>query len=350
MKQCVCVHKLNHTPERYIQKPLYRKKERERERESQSKRKRNMMSGPTTTNTSTTNGTNMNTSVMAKKIEEAYMSIAEIAAAHPDSHVCVSNVEASLGLSTETAASRLGADGPNLLTPPPRMPEWKRFLLQFKNMFMVLLNVCGVLSVIAFLLQSDKSDKTNLYLAVVLFAVVFLTCFMQFHEEGKAINVMDSFSKMLAVESTVIRDHGKQMTVPVADLVIGDLVIVKDGDKAPADLVLLLCRGLKTECSSLTGESEPVACSDIVSKPSKLIFECKNMVFSSSLCFDGMAIGLVVRTGDNTVRSVCVCVYVCVCECRKSFDLLTKSRKNTLPILIMLYIRRLVRSRGWHPA
>jgi sodium/potassium-transporting ATPase subunit alpha len=289
---------------------------RERKRKEQSEDQINIiMSGPTTTNTNTTNATTAitttsGTSVMQKKIEEAYMSLAEIAAAHPDSHVNVSNVEASLGLTKELAALRLGADGPNILTPPARMPEWKRFLLQFKNMFMVLLNVCGVLSVIAFLLQSDKSDKTNLYLAIVLFAVVFLTCFMQFHEEGKAISIMNSFSKMLAVESTVIRDHGKQMNVPVADLVIGDLVIIKDGDKVPADLVLLLCRGLKTECSSLTGESEPVACSDIVSKRSVLIFECKNMAFSSSLCFDGMAIGLVVRTGDNTVRSsiICMCV------------------------------------------
>jgi sodium/potassium-transporting ATPase subunit alpha len=83
-------------------------------------------------------------------------------------------------------------------------------------------------------------------------------------------------------------------------LVPGDLVLVNNGDKVPADMVLLLCRGLKTENSSLTGESEPIACTDRVSSVGTRMFECKNMAFNSSLCFDGTAIGLVMRTGDKT--------------------------------------------------
>jgi sodium/potassium-transporting ATPase subunit alpha len=125
---------------------------------------------------------------------------------------------------------------------------------------------------------------------------------MQFHEEGKAYKIMDSFTKMLAAACTVIRD-GKQLQIPVEDVAIGDLVLIKDGDKVPADLVLLLCRGLKVECSSLTGESEPITCSAQLSKKETRMFECKNLAFSSSLCFDGMAIGIVVRTGDKTVSA-----------------------------------------------
>lgn len=232
-------------------------------------------------------------------IQEPYMAIHEIAMNHPKSNIDIGDIEKSAGLSTADAQALLLQFGKNILTPPPKMPEWQRFLLQFKNMFMVLLNTCGVLSVIAFLLQSDRSDKTNLYLAIVLFVVVFLTCYLQFHEEGKAYKIMDSFTKMLAVNCKVLRD-GKQQEIPVSDVVVGDLVLVKDGDKVPADLVLLQCRGLKTECSSLTGESEPITCTDHTSPPNTRIFECKNVAFSSSLCFDGMAIGLVVLTGDNT--------------------------------------------------
>jgi len=232
-------------------------------------------------------------------LEEPYLTVDEIAARNLLSNINVSDIEKSGGLPSEEAAERLKQYGKNVLTPPPKMPEWKRFLLQFKNLFMVLLNTCGVLSLIAFLLQTDKADMTNLYLAIVLFLVVFLTCYLQFHEEGKAYKVMESFSKMLAVSSTVFRD-GKQQEIPVSELVIGDLVLIKDGDKVPADLVLLLCRGLKAECSSLTGESEPISCNDHVSPKETRMFECKNVAFSSSLCFDGMAIGIVVRTGDNT--------------------------------------------------
>jgi sodium/potassium-transporting ATPase subunit alpha len=238
-------------------------------------------------------------------IEEPYMELKELAERHSKSNINISNIEKTGGLSSEDAKERLKTYGENVLTPPPKMPEWKRFLLQFTNMFMILLNTCAVLSLIAFFLEKDKQDHTNLYLAAVLFAVVFLTCFMQFHEEGKAYKVMDSFSKMLAKECKVVRD-GKQQDVPTKDLVIGDIVLIKDGDKVPADMVLLLCRGLKAECSSLTGESEPVICSDRASSKGTRIFECKNLVFSSSLCFDGMAIGVVVRTGDNTVSSTWV--------------------------------------------
>jgi magnesium-transporting ATPase (P-type) len=235
------------------------------------------------------------------EIDELYMDLKEIAAAHPESHVDVEDVEDSQGLTSEEAAARLEQNGKNVLTPPAKMPEWKRFLLQFRNMFMILLNSCAVLSLLAFVLQGNTSDMTNLYLAIVLFVVVFLTCFLQFHEEGKANNLMDSFSKMLAVKTTVLRDD-KEKEVPVEEVVVGDLVVIKDGDKVPADLVLLLCRGLKSECASLTGESEPISCSDTPSKPGTRLFECDNIAFSSSLCFDGSAIGIVVRTGDKTVR------------------------------------------------
>jgi sodium/potassium-transporting ATPase subunit alpha len=56
----------------------------------------------------------------------------------------------------------------------------------------------------------------------------------------------------------------------------------------------------QAECSSLTGESEPITLTDRTSSPSTSLFECKNVAFNSSLCFDGMAIALVIRTGDNT--------------------------------------------------
>jgi sodium/potassium-transporting ATPase subunit alpha len=241
-------------------------------------------------------------------IEEPYMELSEIAALNVPSNINLSDIEQSGGLSSVEVTERVKLYGKNIFTPPKKMPEWKRFALQFKNMFMVLLYGCRFLSLIAFLLQLDKSDKTNLYLAIALFVVVILTCWMQFHEEGKAYKIMDSFTKMLAAACTVIRD-GSTQQIPVEDLVIGDLVLIKDGDKVPADLVLLLCRGLKVECSSLTGESEPITCSAQVSSKETRIFECKNLAFSSSLCFDGMAIGIVVRTGDKTV-CVGVCAYV----------------------------------------
>jgi sodium/potassium-transporting ATPase subunit alpha len=227
---------------------------------------------------------------------ELYMSVQEIADLHPDSHISVDNIEESSGLSTEEALKRLIIHGKNVLTPPPRIPEWLRLLKQYQSLFLILLILSAILSLVAFFVLGGN---TNLYVAIVLLTVVFLTGLVQFHEEGKALQVMDSFKNLLASTCTVYRD-GKQKTIDVVELVPDDLVLITSGDKVPADMVLLLCRGLKVECSSLTGESEPISCSDQPSAKDTRKFECKNLVFNGSLCFDGMAIGLVVSTGDKT--------------------------------------------------
>lgn len=228
--------------------------------------------------------------------QEPYLSLEDIISLHDQTRIDGANIERSLGLTETEAARRLQLYGRNVLTPPTRMPEWQRFLLQFTNVFLLLLNGCAVLSIVAYVITADI---INLYLAIVLVVVVFLTAFIQFHEEGKALAVIDSFAKMLAAECIVIR-QGEEKKITTDLLVAGDLVKVQNGDRVPADLVLLLCRGLKAECSSLTGESEPVSCTHQTSEEGTPFFECKNVAFNTSLCFDGMALGVVFRTGDHT--------------------------------------------------
>lgn len=227
---------------------------------------------------------------------ELFMELSEIIKLHPESNISESNVEASGGLSSKDAGERLTTYGKNILTPPKRTPSWLLLLRQFQNTFLILLNASAALSVVAYAIAGDI---TNLYLGIVLFVVVFITGYAQFHEESKAFSIINSFSQMLATTTTVLRD-GIQTEVNVDVLVPGDLVIIKNGNKVPADMVLLLCRGLKAECASLTGESEPITCTSRPSAIGTRVNECKNMVFNSSLCFDGMAIGLVLKTGDNT--------------------------------------------------
>lgn len=228
--------------------------------------------------------------------QEPYLILSEIASLHKESNIDLHSLDSSYGLTTAEAANRLNLYGRNALTPPPRTPEWKRFLEQFTNVFLILLNMCAILSFVAFALNGDIM---NVYLGVVLMVVVFLTAFLQFHEEGKALQVMDSFSKMLPSDCQVIRDR-KTLKLTVDQLVPGDLVKIQNGDRVPADLVLLACRNLKAECSSLTGESLPISCNTSASADHTPYFECKNVAFNSSLCFDGTALGLVIRTGDHT--------------------------------------------------
>jgi len=95
---------------------------------------------------------------------------------HPDSKINCSIIEQSGGLTNQQAQKRLAVVGPNILTPPAKIPEWRRLLKQFQNTFLLLLLGSATLSIVAFFLDGDL---TNLYLAIVLFSVVFLTGYVQ---------------------------------------------------------------------------------------------------------------------------------------------------------------------------
>eukprot|EP00644_Phytophthora_capsici_P012019 jgi/Phyca11/543559/estExt2_Genewise1Plus.C_PHYCAscaffold_120436 len=165
-------------------------------------------------------------------------------------------------------------------------------------MFMILLSVAGLLSLIAYFI--DVSTTLNLYLSIVLFAIVLVTCTITFLQARSTSKVMDSFKNMLPLQCSVVRD-GVNQTIPAEELVVGDLVWVRNGDKVPADLRILLCSNLKVENSSLTGESELISISSDTQEDSVSHLECKNVVFNGSLCFDGSALGLVLAIGDKTV-------------------------------------------------
>ena len=100
-------------------------------------------------------------------------------------------ISASTGLTQEKASFLLKELGPNVLTPPPRVPLWLLFLLQFANFFMLLLIAASILCFIAYAIS--PSDPTNLYLGVLLIIVVFVTCYETFSQEAKSDELMEKF-------------------------------------------------------------------------------------------------------------------------------------------------------------
>jgi sodium/potassium-transporting ATPase subunit alpha len=84
-----------------------------------------------------------------------------------------------------------------------------------------------------------------------------------------------------------------------ADLVVGDIIFVRLGDKVPADMYIFHSADFKVDNSSLTGESEPQERGAVNSHESPL--EASNLAFNSTLAVSGEAYGVVIRTGDNTV-------------------------------------------------
>ena len=198
------------------------------------------------------------------------------------------------GLAPEEAYARLQQYGPNELRVKQDTPLYVRFLQQFKNFFAVLLVVGGLLALLA-----DKLDpgQGNLYIAIALFAVVVLNAIFTFVQEYQSEKIMDSFRKMLPAMVRVRR--GDEISeVESRELILGDIMLLFEGDKVPADGRLVVSNDLKVDLSSLTGESEPVLldCDDYQENQ----LESRNMVFSGSLVQSGDGEVLVCQTAMNT--------------------------------------------------
>uniref|UniRef100_I3KD16 Sodium/potassium-transporting ATPase subunit alpha n=1 Tax=Oreochromis niloticus TaxID=8128 RepID=I3KD16_ORENI len=210
-------------------------------------------------------------------------------------------VDLRLGLTNARAVENLARDGPNTLTPPPTTPEWVKFCRQLFGGFSILLWIGAILCFLAYSIQvatEEEPPNDNLYLGVVLAAVVIVTGCFSYFQEAKSSRIMDSFKKMVPQQAMVIRE-GEKMQINADLVVLGDLVEIKGGDRVPADLRVISSSGCKVDNSSLTGESEPQTRSPEFTHENPL--ETRNICFFSTNCVEGTARGIVIATGDRTV-------------------------------------------------
>lgn len=205
------------------------------------------------------------------------------------------------GLTEGEARSRLLEYGPNQLSPPETTPEWIKFMKTMFGGFSLLLWIGAILCFIAYGIAASTvrdAEKDNLYLGIVLAIVVIVTACFSYYQDSKSSKIMESFKKLVPQYALVIRG-GQKLNVKAEELVIGDIVEVKSGDRIPADIRLISCHGLKVDNSSLTGESEPQ--SRLPDCTSENPLETKNLAFFSTSAVEGTCRGLVIQTGDNTI-------------------------------------------------
>jgi magnesium-transporting ATPase (P-type) len=151
------------------------------------------------------------------------------------------------GLTSEEAASRLAADGPNELPTARKTPPWRLLLAQLSHLFALMLWAAAGLAVLAGL--------TPLALAIV--AIIILNGVFAFAQEYRADRAAQRLRELLPARVQVIRD-GQLTSVDASELVCGDLVMLAAGDKISADLTLQVGHGVAVDESMLTGESLPV--------------------------------------------------------------------------------------------
>lgn len=205
------------------------------------------------------------------------------------------------GLNDDQAERGLKEHGRNELTPPPTTPEWVKFCQALFSGFAMLLWFGAILCFIAYGIQASAYEEPpddNLYLGIVLTAVVTVTGIFSYYQESKSAKIMEGF-KNLVPQYALVRRNGEKVTLKAAELTLGDIVDIKFGDRCPADLRVLECKGFKVDNSSLTGESEPQVRSPEFTNDNPL--ETRNLAFFSTNAVEGTAVGMVVNIGDNTV-------------------------------------------------
>ena len=197
--------------------------------------------------------------------------------------------DVATGLSTHEARERLGRFGPNELPPAAAAGPLVRFARQMHHPLVYVLLVAGAVT----------AALGNHVDAGVIFGVVVVNAVVGFVQESKAEAALDALRSLVRTEARVLRD-GRRQTIPSAELVPGDVVVVEAGDKVPADLRLVEVAALQVDESALTGESVPVPKEEVVLPPETSVADRSNMVYSSTLVTHGRGTGVVVATGAET--------------------------------------------------
>jgi Ca2+-transporting ATPase len=200
------------------------------------------------------------------------------------------------GLTGEEAHSRLQRHGRNELAAEQPVPAWRRFLAQFEDVLVILLLIATAISAALWAFERDAALP---YEAIAILAVVLLNATMGYVQESRAEAAVAALRAMSAAAATVMRD-GVRRSIPAAEIVPGDLILIEEGDTIPADARLIDSASLQTAEAALTGESLPVTKGIAPIGADVPLGDRDNMVFSGTTATYGHARAIVTATGMRT--------------------------------------------------
>ena len=205
------------------------------------------------------------------------------------------NTNLENGLTTEEIQKRREKYGLNELKAKKKKSLIQKFLEQFKDFSIIVLIIAAIVSGAVGIAEGDGITDT-----IIILIVVIVNAIIGVTQEAKAEKSLEALQKLTDHASKVIRD-GAITVVPAKELVPGDIVVLDTGDYIPADLRIIEAVNLKSQESSLTGESVPVEKNAEVIEETEIgIGDRLNMLFSSSLVTYGRGKGIVVETGMTT--------------------------------------------------
>lgn len=212
-------------------------------------------------------------------------------------HVLASyETNAQSGLTEPEAKDRLKKYGRNELLSEPPTPAWKKFLAQFKNVLVILLLIATLISALIWVYERDSALP---YEAIAIFGVVLLNAVMGYIQESRAESAVAALRQMSAAHARVLR-AGSIQSIPSNELVVGDVILIEEGDTIPADGRLIQCTALQTSEAALTGESLPVSKDTLLIRAEVVLGDRHNMVFSGTSATYGRGKAVVTAIGMQT--------------------------------------------------
>ncbi|MBN1658364.1 MAG: cation-translocating P-type ATPase [Anaerolineae bacterium] len=205
------------------------------------------------------------------------------------------------GLSEAQVRHRREEFGPNQLRERPPRTFWQMLLDQFNQFLVLILIAAAVVSALIGWSEFNRTGEMTEFIdAAAIMTIVILNAILGVVQEGRAEEALAALKKMSAPNAQVLRG-GHQTTIPSADLVPGDVVILETGNYIPADVRLVESVNLRIEEASLTGESVPVGKDARDTLPADAsLGDRHNMAFMSTVVTYGRGSGLVVGTGMQT--------------------------------------------------
>src|SRR3989338_6425611 len=194
------------------------------------------------------------------------------------------------GLSGEETILRLKQYGSNKLAEAKVDSIFTIFLHQFRSPLIYILMSA---SIVVFLMGEVVDG--SIILAVLLFNAIVGTI-----QEGKAQNTLLALKKFVETKATVLRDN-KELIILDTEIVPGDIIILQEGEKIPADARVILSHNLKVDEATLTGESEPVHKISEQLPAGESFSQYKNIVYKATNIVAGNGRAVVDATGHQTV-------------------------------------------------
>lgn len=193
------------------------------------------------------------------------------------------------GLSSADAATRLKEAGSNAIGKRRGASATTAFARQFRSPLVLILIFAAIVS--TFIGEGSE--------AIIIGAIVLASCVLTFTQEYGASKAMEALTARISRKAIALR-NGAETSIPVEEIVAGDVVRLSAGNLIPADGVLLEARDFNVSESALTGETFPVLKAPGASAPDSQIGKRNNAVFTGTSVRSGTASMLVVHTGERT--------------------------------------------------